>query len=137
MELQIAKRSIGKPPLRENRKDPGTDGYYDMKMLALLFQERKAAEMWDAWGMEAYRLNGEYKTSSAVSVLRAQSYALLARPELYGKGKTEFVPFRQGELFSDVIHRGFSTIRRRVSARKRGVRTHRVRAPLLIRRWSR
>lgn len=45
---------------------------------------------------------------------RAQSYALLARPELYGKGKTEFVPFRQGELFSDVIHRGFSTIRRQL-----------------------
>ena len=46
--------------------------------------------------------------------LRAQSYALLARPELYGKGKTEFVPFRQGKLFSDVIHRGFSTIRRQL-----------------------
>ena len=45
---------------------------------------------------------------------RAQSYALLARPELYGKGKTEFVPFRQGKLFSDVIHRGFSTIRRQL-----------------------
>lgn len=38
----------------------------------------------------------------------------MARPELYGKGKTEFVPFRQGELFSDVIHRGFSTIRRQL-----------------------
>lgn len=46
--------------------------------------------------------------------LRAQSYALMARPELYGKGKTEFVPFRQGKLFSDVIHRGFSTIRRQL-----------------------
>lgn len=44
----------------------------------------------------------------------AQSYALLARPELYGKGKVEFVPFRQGELFSKVIHRGFSTIRRQL-----------------------
>lgn len=29
---------------------------------------------------------------------RAQSYALLARPELYGKGKTEFVRFRQGGM---------------------------------------
>lgn len=45
---------------------------------------------------------------------RAQSYALLARPELYGKGTTEFVPFLQGKLFSDVIHRGFSTIRRQL-----------------------
>ena len=45
---------------------------------------------------------------------RAQFYALLARPELYGKGKTEFVPFRQSKLFSDVIHRGFSTIRRQL-----------------------
>lgn len=44
----------------------------------------------------------------------AQSYALLARPELYGKGEVEFVPFRQGKLFSKVIHRGFSTIRRQL-----------------------
>ena len=45
---------------------------------------------------------------------RAQSYALLARPELYGKEKTEFVPFRQSKLFSKVIHRGFTTIRRQL-----------------------
>ena len=31
----------------------------NMKMMALLFQEKEAAEMWDAWGMEAYRLNQE------------------------------------------------------------------------------
>ena len=31
----------------------------NMKMMALLFQEREAAEMWDAWGMDAYRLNQE------------------------------------------------------------------------------
>lgn len=29
------------------------------KNAALLFQEQAAAEMWDAWGMEAYRLNQE------------------------------------------------------------------------------
>ena len=31
----------------------------NLKMTALLFRENKAAEMWDAWGMEAYRLNQE------------------------------------------------------------------------------
>lgn len=47
----------------------------------------------------------------------AQSYALLARLELFGKDKrekSEFVKFRQGELSSRVIHRGFSTIRRQL-----------------------
>lgn len=32
VELQIAKRSTGKPPLRENTKKPGTDGYYDVEV---------------------------------------------------------------------------------------------------------
>lgn len=32
VELQIAKRSIGKPSLRENTKEPGTDGYYDVEV---------------------------------------------------------------------------------------------------------
>ena len=32
VEFQIAKRSIGKPPLRENTKEPGTDGYYDVEV---------------------------------------------------------------------------------------------------------
>jgi len=37
---------------------------------------------------------------------RAKSYALLARPELYGKLKepTRFVRFRQGRLFSNSVH---------------------------------
>ena len=45
---------------------------------------------------------------------RAESYALLERPELYGKedSRPERVPFRQGRLFQDVIHRNFTTIRR-------------------------
>lgn len=45
---------------------------------------------------------------------RARSYALLEKPELYGKmkGDTAFVPFRQGRLHGDVVHRSFSSIRR-------------------------
>lgn len=31
----------------------------NMKMMALLFQEQEAAEMWDSWGWEVYRLNQE------------------------------------------------------------------------------
>ena len=49
----------------------------------------------------------------------AQSYALLARPELFGKDKSQkskFVTFRQGDLSGKVIHRGFSTIRRQLPA---------------------
>ena len=32
VDLQIAKRSIGKPPLRENTREPNTDGYYDVEV---------------------------------------------------------------------------------------------------------
>ena len=32
VELQIAKRSIGRPPLRANTKQPGTDAYYDVEV---------------------------------------------------------------------------------------------------------
>ena len=47
---------------------------------------------------------------------RAQSFALLARPDLYGKEKgIEFVPFRQGKLFRHDVHRGFTTIRRQLA----------------------
>jgi len=47
---------------------------------------------------------------------RAKSYALLERPELYGKIKDhlEFVRFRQSRLFNLVFHRSFSSIRRRL-----------------------
>ena len=46
----------------------------------------------------------------------AESYALLEKPELYGKenGRQEFVPFRQGKLFRKVLHQNFFTIRRRL-----------------------
>ena len=45
---------------------------------------------------------------------RAGSYALLEKPELYGKEKSspKLVDFRQGRLFRDVLHRSFFTIRR-------------------------
>ena len=46
----------------------------------------------------------------------AESYALLEKPELYGKenGRQEFVLFRQGKLYRNVLHRNFFTIRRRL-----------------------
>ena len=45
---------------------------------------------------------------------KAESYALLEKPELYGKGidRHELVPFLQSKLFSHVIHHNFSTIKR-------------------------
>ena len=45
---------------------------------------------------------------------RAESYALLEKPELYGleRSSPEFVNFRQGRLFRDVLHENFFTIRR-------------------------
>jgi len=47
---------------------------------------------------------------------RAESYALLRKPELYGKvhQPVEFVPFRQGRLFSDSLHQNLSSIRRQM-----------------------
>ena len=46
---------------------------------------------------------------------RAESYALLEKPELYGKEQTTtLVPFRQGKLFRHDIHASFASIRRRL-----------------------
>ncbi|MDE7242950.1 MAG: hypothetical protein K2O18_03095, partial [Oscillospiraceae bacterium] len=46
---------------------------------------------------------------------RAQSYALLARPELYGQAKgVSFVPFRDGKLFEQDVHKSFASIRRQL-----------------------
>ena len=47
---------------------------------------------------------------------RAKSYALLEKPELFGKtnDNVEFVSFRQGRLFNKVIHGSFSSIRRQL-----------------------
>ena len=55
---------------------------------------------------------------------RAKSYALLEKPELYGKMKdnVSLVTFRQSKLFHDVIHRGFSSIRRHLGVIFRQVR---------------
>ena len=48
----------------------------NLKMMALLFQEKEAAEMWDAWGLEAYRLNQEsrphYILDDYLTFLRAE-----------------------------------------------------------------
>ena len=48
----------------------------NLKMMALLFQEREAAEMWDAWGLEAYQLNQEkrphYILDDYLTYLRAE-----------------------------------------------------------------
>jgi len=48
---------------------------------------------------------------------RAQSYALLRQPELYGKDKSraQFVSFRQEKLFRHDVHSGFSSIRRHLA----------------------
>lgn len=47
---------------------------------------------------------------------RAKSFALLERPDLYGKlnHDPEFVSFRRSSLFDQVIHQSFSSIRRRL-----------------------
>ena len=44
----------------------------------------------------------------------AESYALLEKPEVYGKDKRvpQAVPFRQSRLFPNVLHRNFFTIQR-------------------------
>ena len=48
----------------------------NVKMMALLFQEKEAAEMWDAWGLEAYQLNQEkqphYILDGYLTYLRAE-----------------------------------------------------------------
>ena len=46
----------------------------------------------------------------------AKSYALLEKPELYGRGdhRYELAPFLRGRLSSQVIHHTFRTIRRRL-----------------------
>lgn len=71
----------------------------NMKMLALLFQEQEAAEMWDAWGMEAYRLNQEkrphYILDGYPTFLRAeQDPAILSK--LLAKRKSRRKPFDNG-----------------------------------------
>lgn len=71
----------------------------NMKMLALLFQEQEAAEMWDAWGMEAYRLNQEkrphYILDDYPTFLRTeQDPAVLSK--LLAKRKSRRKPFDNG-----------------------------------------
>ncbi len=49
---------------------------------------------------------------------RAESYALLEQPEIYGKEERgpKLVPFGKSKLFDQVIHRRFSSIRRHLRA---------------------
>lgn len=46
---------------------------------------------------------------------RAECYALLEQPELYGKQGIEHVPFFQGELLRRDVHRSFVTIRQHLN----------------------
>lgn len=63
---------------------------------------------------------------------RAESYALLAKPERYGKekGSAQLVPFRRGKLFQDCIHRSFTSIRRQLGEVFRQVSRNLVRGNL-------
>ena len=71
----------------------------NMKMMALLFQEQAAAEMWDAWGMEAYRLNQEkrphYILDNYPTFLRAErDPAVLSK--LLAQRRSRKKPFDKG-----------------------------------------
>ena len=71
----------------------------NMKMMALLFQEKEAAEMWDAWGMEAYRLNQEkrphYILDDYPTFLRAEKNPE-ALEKLLARRKSRRKPFSNG-----------------------------------------
>ena len=71
----------------------------NMKMMALLFQEKKAAEMWDAWGMEAYRMNQEkrphYILDDYPAFLRAEQHPE-ALEKLLAARRSRRKPFNDG-----------------------------------------
>lgn len=71
----------------------------NLKMMALLFQEREAAEMWDAWGLEAYRLNQEkrphYIRDDYLSFLHAEGKPD-ALAKLLAARKSRRRPFDKG-----------------------------------------
>lgn len=71
----------------------------NMKMMALLFQEKEAAEMLDAWGMEAYQLNQEkrphYILDDYPTFLRAEKNPE-ALEKLLAKRKSRRKPFDNG-----------------------------------------
>ena len=71
----------------------------NMKMLALLFQEKEAAEMWDSWGMEAYKLNQEkrphYILDDYPTFLKAETHPE-ALTKLLSKRKSRRKPVDNG-----------------------------------------
>lgn len=71
----------------------------NMKMMALLFQEKDVAEMLDAWGMEAYQLNQEkrphYILDDYPTFLRAEKNPE-ALEKLLAKRRSRRKPFDNG-----------------------------------------
>lgn len=71
----------------------------NMKMMALLFQEKEAAEMWDSWGMEAYKLNQEkrphYLLDDYPTFLKAETHPEVLT-KLLAQRKSRRKPFDNG-----------------------------------------
>ena len=71
----------------------------NMKMMALLFRENEAAGMWDAWGLEAYRLNREkrphYILDDYPAFLKAEEHPEVLE-QLLARRKSRRKPFNNG-----------------------------------------
>lgn len=71
----------------------------NMKMMALLFQEKETAEMWDSWGMEAYKLNQEkrphYILDDYPTFLKAETHPE-ALTKLLAQRRSRRKPFDNG-----------------------------------------
>lgn len=92
----------------------------------------------DAYGYEARRSLVFLRENCGYACLyfddrAAQTYALIAQPELYTETDARdvaFVPFRQSRLFAHDVHRSFSTVRRHLdtvfsqASRPDGIRLH-------------
>ena len=80
----------------------------NMKMMALLFQEKEAAEMWDAWGMEAYRINREkrphYILDDYPTLLRAEQHPE-ALEKLLAMRRSRRKPFDNGPYHDEYFPR--------------------------------
>lgn len=71
----------------------------NMKMMALLFQEKETAEMWDSWGIEAYKLNQEkrphYILDDYPTFLKAETHPE-ALTKLLAQRRSRRKPFNNG-----------------------------------------